>query len=386
MSHLKELEGSSDSDFNSVLSKGAHIFKKGSPILLKGILRRVLGEKTAEEALEAVTEITTNDVTERLENYLDRKKCLLDFQNALKDYIDQTTDSLPLVFFIDELDRCRPSYAVEVLETIKHVFAVPGIVFVLSINKDQLGKAIAGYYGNSSIDTHDYLKRFIDLEFALPEPSLDKFTTSLFLKHNFSSLFRKREDDSKHNRLNRDESSFIAECLDVFQAYNLKLRDIEKIMPRLRLTIQKTHINDPLLQPMFIIIPILFDQFNDTFKNLSFTKITLDEAARQIERVLSQLNKNTGRDNFAIRLLAIFIFLYFKDLIDKYPNKEIKIIEKKDVNHQKLRWKTSLSDDQENFLLEFLIKLSNNMPFKMRNPGLSFYLKKYAIMNSININ
>lgn len=80
-----------------------------------------------------------------------------------------------MIFIIDELDRCNPYYAVKVLERIKHLFNIPNIVFVLSIDKEQLSNSIRGYYGSDLIKADEYLKRFIDIEYTLPDPDVDVF-------------------------------------------------------------------------------------------------------------------------------------------------------------------------------------------------------------------
>lgn len=54
---------------------------------------------------------------------------------------------LPAFIFIDELDRCRPSYAVEMLETIKHIFDISGVVFVVATDTEQLQHAVKVVYG-----------------------------------------------------------------------------------------------------------------------------------------------------------------------------------------------------------------------------------------------
>lgn len=77
----------------------------------------------------------------------------------------------PIVIVIDELDRCRPTYAVKLLEEIKHLFDVPGIVFVLALHREQLRHSIAGAYG-AGFDGGAYLKRFIDREYRLASPPL----------------------------------------------------------------------------------------------------------------------------------------------------------------------------------------------------------------------
>lgn len=72
----------------------------------------------------------------------------------------------PLVFVIDELDRCRPTFTIELLERVKHIFDVPNVVFVFGINKDELCASIRSIYGNINADI--YARRFFDMEFVLP--------------------------------------------------------------------------------------------------------------------------------------------------------------------------------------------------------------------------
>lgn len=73
----------------------------------------------------------------------------------------------PLVFIIDELDRCRPTFAIETLERLKHIFNIKNLVFVLGVDRRQLSSCIRSVYGD--IDVDGYLRRFFDMEFTLPE-------------------------------------------------------------------------------------------------------------------------------------------------------------------------------------------------------------------------
>lgn len=74
----------------------------------------------------------------------------------------------PLVFIVDELDRCRPDFALDILEGIKHVFSVPGIVFVLVYNGDQMREHIRCRYGRK-VKADIYLNKFIDLTTRMPK-------------------------------------------------------------------------------------------------------------------------------------------------------------------------------------------------------------------------
>lgn len=80
----------------------------------------------------------------------------------------------PAFIFIDELDRCRPSYAVEMLETIKHIFDIQGIVFVVATDTEQLQHAVKAIYGEG-FDARLYLGRFFNSRFSLKAPDLKSF-------------------------------------------------------------------------------------------------------------------------------------------------------------------------------------------------------------------
>lgn len=80
----------------------------------------------------------------------------------------------PVVIIIDELDRCRPTYAIELLEVVKHLFSIPGIVFLLGIDRAQLSASARAVFGQDT-DTDGYLRRFIDLECSLPNPNIANY-------------------------------------------------------------------------------------------------------------------------------------------------------------------------------------------------------------------
>ncbi len=87
-------------------------------------------------------------------------------------------DGKPLVVVIDELDRCRPSYAVELLEVAKHFFSVDHVVFVLALDRSQLAHSVKVLYGEG-FAAEGYLGRFFDADLRLPTPDRTKFFKSL---------------------------------------------------------------------------------------------------------------------------------------------------------------------------------------------------------------
>ena len=93
-----------------------------------------------------------------------------EIQDKVKEIFDSiiTENVQKLVIFIDELDRCRPNFAIEMLERIKHYFDDDRIIFVVSINREQLIHSISKYYG-TNFDSTGYLDKFFDWNIYLPE-------------------------------------------------------------------------------------------------------------------------------------------------------------------------------------------------------------------------
>ena len=101
----------------------------------------------------------------------DRKAQMEAFRQSLVDLTkDADGDPRRLVIAIDELDRCRPDYALSVLEVIKHFFDVDGVHFVLGVNLDELANSVRARYG-AGTDAGQYLQKFVTLTMRLPESS-----------------------------------------------------------------------------------------------------------------------------------------------------------------------------------------------------------------------
>ena len=92
--------------------------------------------------------------------------------NTLKDALNNIAADNPIILLIDELDRCRPDFAVMMLETIKHVFDVENVQIVLITNAEQLKATIKHSYG-SETNSHDYLYKFFKYQINLPTSTKD---------------------------------------------------------------------------------------------------------------------------------------------------------------------------------------------------------------------
>jgi hypothetical protein len=120
-------------------------------------------------------------VDEALKSHSNAKNAIKAFKirlAALIEHLGQNGVQLPICVFIDELDRCRPDYAIQLLEGIKHLFGVPGMHFIVATNLDELSHSVRAVYG-SGFSADKYLKRFFDMEYSLPAPGGEKFSIEL---------------------------------------------------------------------------------------------------------------------------------------------------------------------------------------------------------------
>lgn len=140
-------------------------------------------------------------------------------RQAFKEFLEkeQQTSGKTIIFFIDELDRCRPTFAIELLEVIKHLFSTKGVIFIVSLDKEQLCYSIQNIYGqNMNVD--GYLRRFFDLDFKLPMP--DKM-----------QYFNNKYKNIELKNINLETLKIFKQFLFGFiKGYNFSLRDIDKII------------------------------------------------------------------------------------------------------------------------------------------------------------
>lgn len=108
-----------------------------------------------------------------------------DLETTIKKFFEEILfeKAEQLIIFVDELDRCRPSYAVRLLERIEHYFINDRITFVFSVNLEQLQHTIKNFYGDD-FDACRYLDRFFDLRLSLPPINTTKYYNYLNLSNN----------------------------------------------------------------------------------------------------------------------------------------------------------------------------------------------------------
>jgi KAP family P-loop domain len=190
-------------EFYGAFRKAGRALYPTAKVIGRGLLKKIAGvesdelvaalggstdsalENKKEDELE-IRSISNEAIDKLFDQSLDEHEQRITLINEVKDSLQKLLDylhqhaeaRLPLFVFVDELDRCRPTYAIALLEAVKHIFDVPGVCFCVSTNLVQLAESVRGVYG-SGFDGSRYLKRFFSFEYSLPEPTVDSFAKVL---------------------------------------------------------------------------------------------------------------------------------------------------------------------------------------------------------------
>lgn len=124
-----------------------------------------------------------------------------------------------ILFFIDELDRCCPNFAVRLLERIKHYFLHEKVIFVISVNMSELQHTIKRHYGND-FNADKYLRRFFDFTIPLPPADMTKYYETINFKDN--------------------EAKYVV-ANSMIEKYNFSLREIVRYLQYLKVAVPKKY-------------------------------------------------------------------------------------------------------------------------------------------------
>jgi hypothetical protein len=188
-----------------------------------------------DEIGDVITEAAGGELKDATQDLWDAEKERKNAVQAFKDLLVKLTQDAasPIVIVIDELDRCRPDYALSVLEVIKHFFTVPKVHFILGINGRALENSVKARYG-SDIDAESYLRKFINVSFSLPRTLGRQGEVKVISKY-ASKLIADMD-------LPKRVSGRCVNLLEyVAQSREVSLRDVGKVLSKVALLPSEVH-------------------------------------------------------------------------------------------------------------------------------------------------
>lgn len=294
---------------NSFKNKIAKILTITSPLLIKIVSKIatqiLVGKESCAEIQDFLSDANgalVGSAESLLDEYRSNLATIESFRKELECIalsVKKQTE-LPLVCIIDELDRCRPDYALDMLEKIKHFFSVNNIIFILAVNQEQLEASVNCIYGKN-VDSHTYLQKFINIETSLPK------NIHTNIKNDYQIYCKHLYDKFELSRFNV-RIEFVTLIANASMAFGLTLRDIERAFSYIFIYYSsKTSASNRNLYVIVIIMSLFkikyYPLFNEFKKNIVNFNSFIESTQYDIIKSLDCYKKESIHQKFALLLI-----------------------------------------------------------------------------------
>ena len=273
--------------------------------LIAGAKVATVGTLDMEKDYEKIIADFSADITgDLIDKFNEKSQAITQFKDVIKKVLDKLPkEQKNLIIFIDELDRCRPTYAIELLERVKHLFDIERLVFILSTDLGQLSHSICAVYGNN-FESKKYLKRFIDLDYSLKEPDLKKYINSQF----------------KTLQINTTYSNLVGVTFCIAKIFELKLRDVNFLVTRMKLVFLS--MSSDQFEPILITLLALKYSNESLYQEYILNAETSNKI---INLLIEKAVKNKNLDLNSKVLTSIFSYFI---IFAENPQKEQELVDK----------------------------------------------------------
>ena len=310
------------------------LLKAAAPSIARGLATKYLGvdpvkiiqQGDNEDIGETVKDSTGKEIdmglaaSKMVEHLLSEHDAKSSAISSLKVNVEQWVEAVvgikgkqhPAFIFIDELDRCRPSYAVEMLETIKHIFDIPGVVFVVATDTEQLQHTVKAIYGEG-FDARTYLGRFFNSRYTLKAPSFEKLLPVHCDMEKLSMSYLQGRKINSWPELDvvTDEpsSSKLENLTAIYNSFSLPARQIIQITERLISIVEnlKENANINLLYLAFLLCLREKNQFLYDSMLIKDMEQQLDNG-KQLNHALSTNLETYDPQHLKINLSPIYLY------------------------------------------------------------------------------
>lgn len=279
-------EGLSDRPVDNLIENAkllGELMLKNSPKMLAKIIEKKIGVNI-DDIIS--TDDVSNLVGDKIDEYKNTKDSIKKFKSELENIAQETVNvtQKPIIIFVDELDRCRPDFAIKLLERIKHLFSVKNIIFVLGVDKYALSNSVKVVYGESTY-VDGYLTRFIDMEYKLQDLSIEEYIKYILNKFKFNELFldRNKFKNALITETEYDYRYFNEVICRYIILFKVSLREIEKIIIELYLII-KANIKKCIFPYPLIFLCILKRFDKNLYNKIKFKQVKVNDAIDNINK------------------------------------------------------------------------------------------------------
>ena len=252
------------------------------------------------DVAKGLSTVVGDFVGERLVSHKKDVEQLQSFKDLLSEIpvLLSSEGDKPFVIIIDELDRCKPTYAVELIEKVKHLFSVKNVVFVLVMHRKQLEEAVKCIYGEN-IDAHTYLQKFINIEATLPKKTGDR-------QNNDIDLYNKKLFHLHQIETWGDDKDLLDSVEVLAKHFNLSLRQLERVYTNLAVFYASSVKNQLRLVTIVSFLAVVKVVEPSIYEGLLHQRVTYEELYQK-----TGLSNNEQEDRDMRKLQFIAMWLKF---------------------------------------------------------------------------
>jgi hypothetical protein len=291
---------------------GGRLIRRALPLTIQIATQGLLGQESVKKVSDLlfnsggdIASFASEMAEEKMKQYESDKNGIREFRQELtrltRSLSEGSGKKPPVVFFIDELDRCRPEFSISLMERIKHIFSVERMVFVLSADRGQLEQSVRSVYG-AGIDEDGYLRRFIDFSISLPQPTIEKYCYLLFERFQLHEVFAKRRDG------NNERDALMRAFINLARSYRFSPRVIEQCFTEINLVLRTT----PPATRLFSYLLALLVAFK-TARPGSYSLLLGELSPENVKTLLEEIKRDLDlRDRVCRWMLAqLEVYLVF---------------------------------------------------------------------------
>lgn len=259
------------------------------------------------------TESKENDVEKILSSVLTSEVIKKEIENLLTELKNEKCNKL--IIFIDELDRCRPTYALKVIELLKHYFKRNDILVVCMCDLEQLAYSVANVYGFKN-KAYQYLDKIFDFRFEIP---IEGISYSNYIKYRVKVIVK-------------DYYFFDMICLEIINQFKLSLRNIDRFLCYLRnmfIKMDNDEDNFPIrglvqhfFTPYYLAVKLFDETSYNNLKSYIFNDVLTFTHRENVSRRMDQIYSMALKGDYQVKKL------------DDYLAHDLKII-MKIINNEK---------------------------------------------------
>lgn len=244
-----------------------------------------------EAAVELLNEKLQEHLSAQVDNYQNEKNSLDYFKNQLA-HITKGLDK-PLVFIVDELDRCKPEFSIRLIERIKHFFDIPKVIFVLAVNKSQLEESINSYYGFTS--SVKYLEKFIDITVLLKSGTKNELDYKNIIKFYIDKLGVNIHSDVEINQFNLTCTVYKPNSRQLIRVFN-------------NLALLENNFNHNEISFLFLILIYIELDLLKEFSESSFLNFFYESHFNELSKVHQKNKERQGLVNYPFHSFLLNLY------------------------------------------------------------------------------